>query len=166
MTRDCVYTHQENTKVAKLVKNRHDVESLKIAVNQAKFIFYRKSRFFQNWRVTMPNFICGLNNLSEVVSPPTAICNRWLTLWENRLFHAKKQCYFQSFLYFEKLIQIYYTFEQQKCCFFAWKSRFSKRVSHLLQIATEGETTPLRLFNPRIKFGVVTRQFWKNRLFR
>ena len=42
-----MYTHQEYTKVAKLIKNRHNVESSKIAVNQAKFIFYRKSRFFK-----------------------------------------------------------------------------------------------------------------------
>ena len=48
MITDYVYTHQEYTKVAKLVKNRHNVEISKIAVNQAKFIFYRKSRFFQN----------------------------------------------------------------------------------------------------------------------
>ena len=166
MTRDCVYTHQENTKVANLVKNRHDVESLKIAVNQAKFIFLSKKPIFQNWRVQMPNFICGLNNLSEVVSPPTAFCNRWLTHWENRLFHAKKQCYFPSFPYFEKLIQICYTFEQQKCCFFAWKSRFSQRVSHLLQIPVGGGTTPLKLFNPQTKFGICILQFWKNQLFR
>ena len=84
--------------LSKIDQNRHDVESLKIAVNQAKFIFYRKSRFFQNWRVQMPNFICGLNNFSEVVSSPIAICSRWLTLWENQLFHAKNNVIFQVFL--------------------------------------------------------------------
>ena len=43
LTRDFVYTHQEYRKVTKLVQNRHNVENSKIAVNQHKFIFYRKS---------------------------------------------------------------------------------------------------------------------------
>ena len=41
-----MYTHQENAKVAKLVKNRHDVESLKIAVNEAKFNILSKKPIF------------------------------------------------------------------------------------------------------------------------
>ena len=89
MTRDFVYIHQEYTKIAKLVKKDITLKTQKIAVNQAKFIFYRKSRFFQNWGVKMPNFICRLNNFSDVVPPPKAICSRWLTLWEIRVFHAK-----------------------------------------------------------------------------
>ena len=49
LTRDFVYTHQEHTKVAKLVKKDITLKAQKIAVNQAKFIFRRKSRFFQKW---------------------------------------------------------------------------------------------------------------------
>ena len=41
LTRDFVYTHQEYSKVAKLVQNRHNVENSKIAINQDKFTFYR-----------------------------------------------------------------------------------------------------------------------------
>ena len=70
------------------------LKTQKIAVIQAKFIFYRKSRFFQNWRVETPNFIRGLTNLSEVVSSPIEICSRWLTLWENRLFDVKNRVFY------------------------------------------------------------------------
>ena len=125
MTRDFVYTHQEYTKVAKLVKNRHNVESSKIAVNQAKFIFYRKSRFFQNWRVKMPNFICGLNNFSEVVSPPIAICSRWLSLWENRLFHAKNSVIYQVFLTLRNSYRYVTLLNDKKLCRYFWIAKIA-----------------------------------------
>ena len=41
--RDSVCSYQEFTKVENLVKNSHDTETQKIAVIQAKLIFYRKS---------------------------------------------------------------------------------------------------------------------------
>ena len=68
--------HDVLTKVAKIGKNSHNFEVQKIAVIQAKSVFYRKIRFLQHWRVKMPNFVGGLNNLSEVVSSPIAICSR------------------------------------------------------------------------------------------
>ena len=43
LDRDSVCSYQEFTKVENLVKTRHDTETQKIAVIQAKLIFYRKS---------------------------------------------------------------------------------------------------------------------------
>ena len=63
------------TKVAKVGKNGHNFEVPKIAVIQAKSVFYWKSRFFQKQRLKMPNFVGGLNNFTKVISLSAAIYN-------------------------------------------------------------------------------------------
>ena len=46
LSRDSVRSQHEWTEDEKLVKNSHNFEAQKIAVIQAKSVFYRKNRFF------------------------------------------------------------------------------------------------------------------------